>query len=182
MGLIHSAGKKWKRAQLQKITDKVFDRFRDESGKVELTFEELYIAVLLIYNDLNKHLPGPHFDPPTKVQLKTMMEKYDMNLDGELNHEEFTKFVQKLTTDALKAVTQGLIICLVAAPTIALLTKRATEGVPGVGKVVQKVPSSIYASIVTLAVVFSSKNQASFPNRPFKICRLQSVVPYFHSL
>ncbi|KAI3856216.1 hypothetical protein MKX03_027798 [Papaver bracteatum] len=160
LGGIHDKfdGKKWKRAQLQKITDKVFDRFKDESGKVELTFEELYIAVLLIYNDLNKHLPGPHFDPPTKVQLKTMMETYDMNLDGELNHEEFTKFVQKLTTDALKAVSQGLIICLVAAPTIALLTKRATEGVPGVGKVVQKVPSSIYASIVTLAVVLIQKS------------------------
>ncbi|KAI3997746.1 hypothetical protein MKX01_007633 [Papaver californicum] len=151
-------GKKWKRAQLQKITNKVFDRFIDESGKVELTFEQLYIAVLLIYNDLNKHLPGPHFDPPTKVQLKTMMETYDMNLDGELDREEFTKFVQKLTTDALKAVSQGLIICLVAAPTIALLTKRATEGVPGVGKVVQKVPSSIYASIMTLAVVLIQKS------------------------
>ncbi|KAI3918433.1 hypothetical protein MKX01_041753 [Papaver californicum] len=160
LGGIHDKfdGKKWKHGQLQKITNKVFDRFMDKSGNVELTFEELYIAVLLIYNDLNKHLPGPHFDPPTKVQLKTMMETYDMNLDGELDREEFTKFVQKLTTDALEAVSQGLIICLVAAPTIALLTKRATEGVPGVGKVVQKVPSSIYTSIITLAVVLIQKS------------------------
>lgn len=42
---------------------------------------------------------------------------------------------------------------LAVAPTVALLTKRTTEGVPVVGKVVQKVPNSVYASLVTLAIV-----------------------------
>ncbi|OVA18423.1 EF-hand domain [Macleaya cordata] len=147
-------GKQWRRAQLEKITNRVFDRFKDDSGKVNLTFEELYIAVLLVYNDINKHLPGPHFDPPSKVQLKAMIQTFDINLDGELNREEFGGFIQKLAADTLTMVSQRLIIALVAAPTAALLTKRATEGVPGIGKVVQKVPNSIYASIVTLAIVF----------------------------
>ncbi|KAF9625004.1 hypothetical protein IFM89_017000 [Coptis chinensis] len=151
-------GKDWKQRQLRKISDRVFDRFRDETGKVKLTFEDLYIAVLLVYNDLNKHLPGPHFDPPTKAQVKAMMETYDINLDGELDHEEFEGFMQKLTGDTLAVVSQGLIIALVAAPTVALMTKKATEGVPGIGKVVQKLPNSVYASLVTLAVMFLQRD------------------------
>lgn len=63
------------------------------------------------------------------------------------------KFIRKLTKDTFKLVSQGLIIALAVAPTVALLTKRSTEGVPGVGKVVQKMPTSLYASLVTLAVV-----------------------------
>lgn len=63
------------------------------------------------------------------------------------------KFIRKLTKDTFKLVSQGLIIALAVAPTVALLTKRSTEGVPGVGKVVQKMPTSLYASLVTLTVV-----------------------------
>ncbi|KAL5724662.1 hypothetical protein ACHQM5_007890 [Ranunculus cassubicifolius] len=151
-------GKDWKEKQLGKITDRVFDRFRDETGKVTLTFEDLYIAVLLVYNDLNKHLPGPHFDPPTKQQMKDMMETFDINLDGEIDSEEFAGLIKKLTRDTLASVSQGLVIALVAAPTVALMTKRATEGIPGVGNVVQKLPTSVYASLVTLVVVLLQQN------------------------
>jgi hypothetical protein len=63
------------------------------------------------------------------------------------------RLFQQLTSDTLIAVSQGLILTLVVAPTVAMATKRATEGVPGVGKVVQRLPHSVYASIVTLAVV-----------------------------
>lgn len=76
-----------------------------------------------------------------------------MNLDGELDHEEFVNFIRQLTSDTFIVVSQGLIITLVVAPTVAMATKRVTEGVPGVGKVVQRLPNSIYASLVTLAIV-----------------------------
>ncbi|XVF30624.1 hypothetical protein REPUB_Repub16aG0074600 [Reevesia pubescens] len=146
-------GKEWRKKQIRKITDKVFERIKNQSGRATLTFEDLYIAVLLVYNDINKRLPGPHFDPPSKEQVISMMQECDFNLDGEINHEEFVKFIQRLTTDTFIVVSQGLIITLVVAPTVAMATKRATEGVPGVGKVVQKLPNSIYASLVTLAIV-----------------------------
>lgn len=64
------------------------------------------------------------------------------------------KFIQKLTSDTFIVVSQGLLITLVVAPTVAMAAKRATEGVPRIGKVVQRVPNSIYASLVTLAVVW----------------------------
>lgn len=147
-------GKQWRQKQIRKISDKVFQRIRNQTGRPNLTFEDLYIAVLLVYNDINKHLPGPHFDPPPKEQVSAIMQECDLNLDGELDHEEFVKFIQRLTSDTLIVISQGLILTLVVAPTVAMATKKATEGVPGVGKVVQRLPNSIYASIVTLAIVW----------------------------
>ncbi|KAL8171448.1 hypothetical protein V2J09_023252 [Rumex salicifolius] len=146
-------GKEWRKKQVRKIANKVFDRFKTQTDSPNLTFEDLYIAVLVTYNDINKYLPGPHFDPPSKEYVRDMMAECDMNLDGELDREEFIKFIERLTADTIRVVSQGLIITLVLAPSIAMATKRATEGVPGVGKVVKKLPTSIYASLVTLAVV-----------------------------
>ncbi|KAJ6846390.1 uncharacterized protein M6B38_280605 [Iris pallida] len=152
-------GRQWKEAQIRKISDKVYDRIRADSGDAEgLTFENLYIAVLCVYNDINKHLPGAHNDPPTKEKLKAMMQEYDINLDGLLDREEFAEFIRKLTPDALSAISLNLIIALILAPTVALVTKRATEGVPGIGRVVHKLPNSVYASIVTLGVVLVQKS------------------------
>lgn len=34
---------------MRKITDRVFDHFKNDSGRATLTFEELYIAVLLVF-------------------------------------------------------------------------------------------------------------------------------------
>uniref|UniRef100_A0A1D1ZJ75 Calpain-13 n=1 Tax=Anthurium amnicola TaxID=1678845 RepID=A0A1D1ZJ75_9ARAE len=155
-------GKEWRKRQIRKITNKVFDKFKDDCGKDHLSFENVYIAVLYIYNDINKHLPGPHNDPPSKAKLKTMMEEYDVNLDGLLDREEFAEFIQKLTADTLTAVSRNLIIALVVAPTMALIAKRATEGVPRVGSVVQRIPNSIYATVVTLAVVLLQNSSEDF--------------------
>uniref|UniRef100_A0A7N2LI80 Uncharacterized protein n=1 Tax=Quercus lobata TaxID=97700 RepID=A0A7N2LI80_QUELO len=66
-------GKQWRQKQVRKISDKVFDRIKSQSGTVSLTFEDLYIAILLVYNDINKNLPGPHFDPPSKERVKEMI-------------------------------------------------------------------------------------------------------------
>jgi len=86
-----------------------------------------------------------------------LLQEYDLNLDEVLDREEFAEFIKKLTADTVTAVGRNLIIALLVAPTVALLTKRATEGLPGVGKVVHKVPNSVYASLVTLGVVLIQK-------------------------
>ncbi|KAG8100892.1 hypothetical protein GUJ93_ZPchr0169g28995 [Zizania palustris] len=154
-------GRQWKEKQVRKITDKVFDRLTEDTKNREkeaLTFEEVYIAVLCVYNDINKYLPGPHYDPPSKEKLKAMMNEYDINLDGLLDREEFAEFIRKLTADSLCAISFKLLVTLVAAPALALATKGATEGVPGVGRVVRRVPNSLYASAITLAVVLVQKS------------------------
>uniref|UniRef100_A0A5B6YUC8 EF-hand domain-containing protein n=1 Tax=Davidia involucrata TaxID=16924 RepID=A0A5B6YUC8_DAVIN len=146
-------GKEWRQNQLRKITDSVFDNFKKETGSANLSFEDLYISVLFVYNDINKRLPGAHLDPPSKEQVRTMMQDCDVNLDGELDREEFVRFILQLTKDAFITVGQKLIITLVVAPIVALLTKRAAEGIPGVGNVVHRLPNSVHASVVTLAAV-----------------------------
>ncbi|CAH9095664.1 unnamed protein product [Cuscuta europaea] len=151
-------GKELRVKQTRQITDKVYDRFKNESDKVNLSFEDLYISVLLIFNDINKHLPGPHIDPPSKEQVRSLMKKYDFNFDGELNREEFMEFILELTKDTFFSISQKLVTTLAIAPTVALLTKKSTEGVPVIGKVVQKLPSSVYASLVTLAIVLFQKS------------------------
>ncbi|XP_024989393.1 uncharacterized protein LOC112523945 [Cynara cardunculus var. scolymus] len=150
-------GKQWREKQIRKISDKVFDYFKDDAGKVIMTFEDLYIAVLLVYNDINKNLPGPHFDPPKKEEIRILLKECDMDLDGGLNREEFEEFMKRLTADTFVYVTQGLIITLAIAPTVAIATKRSTEGVPGIGKVVQKLPNSVYAGLITFAVMMIQK-------------------------
>lgn len=102
--------------------------------------------------------PSLSFCTSTDVNLGLLsfllsFQQCDVNLDGEIDREEFVKLMTELTQDTFSTVSQGLIISLVVAPSVALATKRATEGVPGVGKVVQKLPSSVYASLVTLIVV-----------------------------
>lgn len=89
--------------------------------------------------------------------MYTNAQECDLNLDGVIDREEFFSFIQVMTADTFTVVSQKLIITLVVAPTVAMATKRATEGVPGVGKVVQKLPNAVYASLVTLAVVWFQK-------------------------
>ncbi|KMZ74711.1 Calcium-binding EF hand family protein [Zostera marina] len=149
-------GKTWKEKQIKIITNRVFDTIKGDTSvqKDHLEFDELYIAVLHVYNEINKRLPGPHCDPPSEEKLKATIREFDLNLDGLLDRDEFLEFIKKITTDTIALVSRNLIIALVVAPTAALLSKKATEGVPGVGRAVQKIPSSVYASAVVLAVVW----------------------------
>ncbi|KAK8944301.1 hypothetical protein KSP39_PZI008248 [Platanthera zijinensis] len=146
-------GKELQERQIRRICDRVFDRIKEDSGESGLTFENLYIAVLIIYNDMNKHLPGPHNDPPSKEKLRSMVQKYDLNLDGLLDRDEFADFIQRLAADTVTTVGRNLIIAVIVAPALALATKRSTERIPGLGKAVKHVPNSIYASAVTFAVL-----------------------------
>ncbi|XP_058745276.1 uncharacterized protein LOC131618024 [Vicia villosa] len=150
-------GEAWRKKQIRKITDRVFQNVRNQIQTENLSFEDLYIAVLLVYNDINKFIPGPHFDPPPKENVRQVMQECDINLDGTIDHEEFCDFIQKMTADTFTIVSQKLILTLVVAPSVAMATKRATEGVPGVGKIVQRLPNGLYASLVTIAVVWFQK-------------------------
>lgn len=94
--------------------------------------------------------------------LFVSLQSYDVNLDGQLNREEFEGFIQELSKEALTIISRNVILALIVAPTVALVTKRATEGVPGVGKVVQRIPNSIYATIITLGVVMLQNSGTEF--------------------
>ncbi|KAI5064052.1 hypothetical protein GOP47_0020722 [Adiantum capillus-veneris] len=151
MGIIHP--KDSSNRPIRPIVDRVFNYFSGHSGKDELTFQELYTAVLLVYNDINKHFPGPHYDPPTREEVQEMLKTFDTNKDDALDREEFAAFIPKFTSKVAKKVGRNILIFVVAAPALAFATKRATEGLPRVGKFVQRIPNAVYASIVTAVVL-----------------------------
>ncbi|KGN56633.1 hypothetical protein Csa_009568 [Cucumis sativus] len=149
-------GKDWRKNQLKKITDRIFKIFSKGSDK--MSCQALKEATLHVYNDINKHWPGPHFSPPMTEDFDQIVEKVlkdsDKNKDQVINSDEFLEFILHLTTYAFVTVTGKVpFVTLVVAPTVALVTKKSTEGIPGVGKLVQKMPSSAYAFLVTLVVV-----------------------------
>ncbi|XP_038876686.1 uncharacterized protein LOC120069050 [Benincasa hispida] len=152
-------GKEWRDEQLRKISNKIFDKFKNQSHRDKLSFEDLYIATLLVYNDINKYMPGPHLDPPTKERVKELIQDSDRDEDREIDREEFLDFILSLTSDTFVSVSQRLILTLVVAPTVAVVTKKSTEGVPGLGKFVQKLPASAYAFLVTLAALMFQNSQ-----------------------
>ncbi|CAN0898817.1 hypothetical protein LINGRAHAP2_LOCUS19920, partial [Linum grandiflorum] len=90
-----------KEKQAKLITNRVYDRICVQSGRSYLTFDDLYIVVLLVFNDINKRLPGPHFDPPSKDRVRDIIKECDINLDGGLDREEFAKFMQQLTAETI---------------------------------------------------------------------------------
>ncbi|XP_038892374.1 uncharacterized protein LOC120081499 [Benincasa hispida] len=157
-------GKEWRDKQLRKITDRIFDKFQKQTHSDKLPAEDLYIATLLVYNEINKLIPGPHRDPPTtervKERVKELIQKSDMNGDQYIDRGEFLHFILSLTSETFKSVSQRLsILTLVVAPTVAVVTKKSTEAIPGVGKLVQKLPVSAYAFLVTLAALIFQKSQ-----------------------
>eukprot|EP00249_Psilotum_nudum_P004845 c18332_g1_i1 orf=266-754(+) len=162
MGLLES--KESRHKHIRKIVDRVFNYFAGDSGNNYITFQELYTAVLLVYNDINKHLPGPHYDPPTREEVHDMLKTFDANQNGVLDREEFASFIESFTSKVAKRVSQNFLIFTVAAPALALLTKRATENTPGVGKVVRKIPNAVFASVVTAFVLLlENLNDKSSP-------------------
>ena len=49
IALLSCIGKEWRKDKIKKIADKVFDRVKTQTGRATLSFEELYIAVLIVY-------------------------------------------------------------------------------------------------------------------------------------
>lgn len=82
-----------------------------------------------------------------------MLKAFDTNNDEVLDREEFAAFINKFTSKVAKKVGMNLLIFVVAAPALAFATKRATENIPRVGKIVRKVPNAVYASVVTAVVL-----------------------------
>ncbi|XP_023528258.1 uncharacterized protein LOC111791228 [Cucurbita pepo subsp. pepo] len=150
-------GKEWRDEQLRNISDRIFDMIGDKKDK--LSFEDLYIATLLVYNDINKRLPISHLDPPTEERFRELIKENDWNQDKKIGRDEFLGFILSLTSDAFISLSHRLILTLVIAPTVAVVTKRSTEGIPVVGSLVQKLPSSAYAFLVTLAAFVFQNSQ-----------------------
>jgi len=82
------------------------------------------------------------------------MQNCDENKDGLVNRDEFFSFIQQMAPETFNVVRKKLVATLVVAPTVAATTKKATEHVPGVGKLVHRLPKAVYAALLTVAAVW----------------------------
>ena len=58
------------------------------------------------------------------------MQEYDLNENKEIDRKEFHAFVRKFSRHLVATYGRDIVIVTVAVPAAAMLTKRATEGVP----------------------------------------------------
>eukprot|EP00246_Nothoceros_aenigmaticus_P001331 TRINITY_DN11847_c0_g1_i2.p1 TRINITY_DN11847_c0_g1~~TRINITY_DN11847_c0_g1_i2.p1 ORF type:complete len:198 (-),score=27.69 TRINITY_DN11847_c0_g1_i2:1141-1734(-) len=145
------------KALVRQIIDKVFERFTSTAIGDTLGAQELYTAILLVYNDINKNFPGPHHDPPSKPEVDELLKTFDANRNGVLDRAEFTDFVQQFTTNVTKQISINVVIFALVAPGLAILTKGATERMPVVGNVVKKTPNAVYASLISALIALTAK-------------------------
>eukprot|EP00294_Goniomonas_avonlea_P004034 CAMPEP_0114549744 /NCGR_PEP_ID=MMETSP0114-20121206/5688_1 /TAXON_ID=31324 /ORGANISM="Goniomonas sp, Strain m" /LENGTH=267 /DNA_ID=CAMNT_0001734441 /DNA_START=202 /DNA_END=1005 /DNA_ORIENTATION=- len=79
---------------LDEIVEYVFDQCDvDNSGSI--SHAELYVGVLLVYNEINRRFPGYH-DPPTSEEVMEALMKYDMDGNGTLDRHEFAQLAHSL--------------------------------------------------------------------------------------
>jgi hypothetical protein len=142
-------------SQVKKIVDRTWDRFASTSEHGALGVQDLYCAILLVYNDINKKVPGPFYDPPTKEEVEELLRTFDQNQDGFLDRNEFTAFIGEFTKNVTARVSATILIFSFVIPTIVSLARPGAETLPLLGPVVKKAPAPIYSAVMTALVVFA---------------------------
>ncbi|KAG0596604.1 hypothetical protein M758_UG269600 [Ceratodon purpureus] len=153
LGKLKSAKKKPSQ-QVERIVDRVWDRFKSVSEFDDrLGVQDLYCAVLLVYNDINKINPGPWNDPPERKEVEDMLKKFDKNHDGKLDRDDFLAFLQSFTKNVSTRISTNILIFSFVLPLLVGATRRFTERLPKVGALVRRIPNVIFSSLVTAAFV-----------------------------
>lgn len=141
--------------QVKTIVERVWNRFCSTSeGYERLDAQDLYCAILLVYNDINKKVPGPYNDPPSKEEVQEILRINDKNEDGYLDRTEFTAFIDTFLKDVSAQVTTNVLIFSFVVPTIVSLSRPKVEQLPRVGPIVKKAPPPLYSAILTTLIVF----------------------------
>ncbi|XP_024369682.1 uncharacterized protein [Physcomitrium patens] len=141
--------------QVKKIVDRVWERFASTSEHRALGVQDLYCAILLVYNDINKTLPGPFNDPPTKEEVQELLKTYDKNNDGMLDRNEFNAFIETFTKNVSARVSTNILLFSFVIPTIVTLARPGAEQLPLLGPAVKRAPTPVYSAIMTMLIVFA---------------------------
>mmetsp|Transcript_26777 Transcript_26777/g.52366 ORF Transcript_26777/g.52366 Transcript_26777/m.52366 type:complete len:278 (+) Transcript_26777:23-856(+) len=104
------------RQKLLKVCDEVFTQV-DHNSNGKLNSAELHVAVLLIYDRLNKLLGDMALDVPASEEVRDMIIVADRNGDGQLNRNEFKKvFIQRFLKKISARVTARVLTHRVLVP------------------------------------------------------------------
>ncbi|GHP07610.1 hypothetical protein PPROV_000635200 [Pycnococcus provasolii] len=124
--------------------DKAFDAV-DEDKSGELDTAEISSAILMLYNHLNKRLPGWE-DPPSKSKIKELVKLVDHDGNNRLNRDEWHEFCKKLKDDGptfFRRFTGGVSRDVGILPAVAKTSKQMAGGI------VSAVPDSVVAGVMS---------------------------------
>ncbi|XP_078162874.1 uncharacterized protein LOC144558040 [Carex rostrata] len=140
---------KW---HVEMICKEVFEEYSEkDTGKMKA--EKLHVAILRVYNSVNKQLLNPHKEPPSKEKVEKKVETVFENKE-DIDLEEFQNLIMEWIRKDLNVVlVNRAVLAFLAAPALAMATKRATKEVPHVGKAVQKVPTPVLFSLFSVGLV-----------------------------
>ncbi|EIE19030.1 hypothetical protein COCSUDRAFT_67940 [Coccomyxa subellipsoidea C-169] len=78
----------------RKLCEQVFNQV-DYSNDGKLEALEIEVAILKLYNIINKRLPGWQ-NPPTRAQIRAALKVFDIDGNGYLDKTEFVAFASDL--------------------------------------------------------------------------------------
>mmetsp|Transcript_68256 Transcript_68256/g.160518 ORF Transcript_68256/g.160518 Transcript_68256/m.160518 type:complete len:292 (-) Transcript_68256:1182-2057(-) len=76
------------------VVDDIFDKC-DVDGSHTVDETELYVAILLVYSEINSRFPG-HLEPPSAEDVAEAFHRFDLDGSGSLDRNEFRQFAKNL--------------------------------------------------------------------------------------
>ncbi|XP_042466771.1 uncharacterized protein LOC122049452 [Zingiber officinale] len=137
------------KSHLKEICSEVFAQYASQDL---LPLGNLQVAVLRVYNSLNKNMLGPHKEPPSNSDIEEKTKK--LNDKGGIREDEFYNLMEEWTKKDLRIyMAHKLVLSLMAAPSLTLATKR----VPKIGHVFEKTPTPILFSVYSIGLLLSQR-------------------------
>ncbi|CAL5224596.1 g7307 [Coccomyxa viridis] len=114
---------------IHRIIDQIFNQV-DYNNNGRLEPVEIEIAILKVYNIINKRLPGWQ-NPPTRKQIQTALTVFDVDGNGTLDKWEFYEFTKSMTSSGpdtfFKRVGTSAVIRTAFIPGVTHLLQRAAR-------------------------------------------------------
>eukprot|EP00994_Dinema_validum_P001633 NODE_1337_length_1001_cov_46.539916_g1030_i0.p1 GENE.NODE_1337_length_1001_cov_46.539916_g1030_i0~~NODE_1337_length_1001_cov_46.539916_g1030_i0.p1 ORF type:complete len:247 (-),score=68.67 NODE_1337_length_1001_cov_46.539916_g1030_i0:261-938(-) len=108
--------------------DTTFTKF-DVNGDGVIDSTELYLAVIMLYQELNK-AAGVTYRTPSPVQVKSLFQHSDLDQSGSLDKAEFVRFAHLLATSMAMDTCTTTLRQTLFIPYAATLAKQALRQAP----------------------------------------------------
>jgi hypothetical protein len=108
------------------LASEAFDEC-DLDGTGTISAAELYVGILVLYDQINRIPWGGRKPPPKREHVFKVLGKYDFNGSGELNREEFICLCQDLSANIVVDVSKRIWLILIIFPMLAMPIKRGLE-------------------------------------------------------
>lgn len=131
-----------------KIARAVFKKVdRNKNGTIEEI--EVEVAVLYLYNVINKRLPGWQ-DPPAREQIQEALKAFDTDHNGVLDQDEFVKFAKSLCKNGpdtfFSRVGRNALVTTAILPAVATAARSAANAT-GMESI-NKLPMVVFAPLL----------------------------------